>query len=733
MISDHFVINTDLNCYKPPASKRQVTSRNLKDLNIEAFTTDFKKFLISNDNVTAKELNSSLRTLIDLHAPLVTRTISHRPTSSWFKCEIKEAKTYRRQLERQWRKSGLHVHKEMYRKQRDTVTNLIKSCKKEHYLKSFEGAKTCKDLYETTNQLLGKQKTSLLPPGTDDYLCNTFLSFFSQKIENIRKCLDNSPSPPVIFDTFSGTLLNSFTEVTDIDVLKFIQKSSPKTCNLDPIPTVLFKQTIDILLPHITKIINNSLVSGIVPNCFKQALVKPLLKKPSLDENDLKNFRPVSNLSFMYKILEKIVLSQLLAHIDCNNMREVYQSAYRPNHCTETALLKVTSDILNELDERKVCLLTLLDLSAAFDTIDHDILLLRLEKTFGISGAALQWFGSYIRDRCQAVQIGNVQSSSTLLKFGVPQGSVLGPVLFTLYMQPLVSILKKHQVHYHLYADDTQLYIAGNIEDLPILITTAKNCIAEMKTWMTSNKLKLNDEKSEVMLIRNTRVNTDIINIKVDINGQDIPINTKVKDLGVFLDNDMSMSSYINYICKSLHFQLRNISALRQYLNENVTKCLATSLILSKLDYCNSLLAGLPCSQINRLQVIQNNAARLISKTKKRDHITPILKELHWLPVKERITYKLCVLCHKCINNTAPTYLSTEIKLYTPARSLRSSADTTILQTKDNNYKFYGKRSFTYLGPRVWNELPKHLRDITSVDSFKGQLKHHLFMKAYSC
>ena len=209
-----------------------------------------------------------------------------------------------------------------------------------------------------------------------------------------------------------------------------ILQSSQKTCSLDPLPTSLFVECLELLLPAVTAVINQSLHTGVFPSVFKEAIIKPLLKKPSLDLNSLKNYRLISNLSFLSNVTEKIVLSQLSAYLNANNLFPTSQSAYRPGHSTETALLNMMNDILHALDNDNVTVVTLLDLSAAFDTIDHNILCQRLEHLYGISGTPLNWFRSYLSNRTQTVTINNKLSQPTLLNFGVPQGSVLGPIYF---------------------------------------------------------------------------------------------------------------------------------------------------------------------------------------------------------------------------------------------------------------------------------------------------------------
>ena len=239
-------------------------------------------------------------------------------------------------------------------------------------------------------------------------------------------------------------------------ICRLISQSPTKSCTLDPIPTTLTKQCLHDLAPLVTRIVNVSLSTGTVPSGLKQALVTPILRKQCLDANDLRNFRPVSNLPFLSKILEKVVL-QLQSHLCANNLLEIRQSAYRKYHSTETAVLSVLEGLLTKSDEKLVSILALLDLSAAFDTLDHAILLRRLESTFGISGLALSWFESYLSDRTQSVVVDGLMSTPIPLVFGVPQGSVLGPVLFNLYSQTLSDVIAFHSCDYHKYADDTEI------------------------------------------------------------------------------------------------------------------------------------------------------------------------------------------------------------------------------------------------------------------------------------
>ena len=236
------------------------------------------------------------------------------------------------------------------------------------------------------------------------------------------------------------------------------------------------------------------------PQTLKTAIVKPLLKKSTLDPQILNNYRPISNLPFLGKILEKVVYKQLYDHLNLNSIFERLQSGFRPHHSTETALLKVVNDIRLSLDNNLPSILVLLDLSAAFDTVDHAMLLSRLQHHVGLSGPVLNWFRTYLSGRDYFVSLSGHSSASTPITCGVPQGSILGPVLFSLYMLPLGNIIRRHGIDFHSYADDTQLYISVSPNDTSPIASLIQ-CIEQMNTWMSNNFLQLNKDKTEVLVI----------------------------------------------------------------------------------------------------------------------------------------------------------------------------------------------------------------------------------------
>ena len=525
--------------------------------------------------------------------------------------------------------------------------------------------------------------------------------------------------------------LSQFSALTETEVKKIIVKSAPTSCDLDPAPSWLLKMCLDdSFLTTITGIVNRC-TTGTMPKCFKEALVRPLLKKPSLDHTVLKNYRPISNLPFLSKVIEKVVAFQLKRHLGENQLLDTLQSAYREYHSTETALVKVQSDIINAVDNNNVALLILLDLSAAFDTIDHTILLRRLQNSFGVEGQALEWFHSYLVGRTQRVSIEGATSDNQVLTYGVPQGSVLGPILFTCYTTPLGDIIQNQGLIRHFYADDSQLYVFFKppIETHDAIVS-AEQCIGEVKTWMNRNFLKLNEDKTEVIAFGTKQKLAAVQDMTLTIGEHTVYPSPKATNLGVTFDSLMTMEAHISSICKCSFYQIRNIAHIRRFLSTPAVKSLVQACVTSRLDYGNALLYGLPKTSIHRLQRIQNVAARIVTGADRQSHITPILSQLHWLPVHQRIVYKVLLLTYKALHSLAPIYISNMITTYHPARSLRSSHEL-LLTVPRTRLRSWGDRTFQFASASEWNALPSSIRNAPSLTMLKKHLKTHLFRLVY--
>ena len=737
---DHFAIRSELNLTKPERTRKAVSFRRYNKIIMSDLKHDLQSSLRNVDGSADEQTdayNSDIRNVINKHAPLVTKEIILRPSSPWYTDELRAAKRERRKAERRWRRTKLTVHREMFLEVCQCSNELLLDVKKQYYRSKVEDyGNDPKRLFALTKHLMGDTNECQLPKSdSNTVLANQFCDFFHGKIDAIRDYLSNNRDPSATFSSdvrFSGKTLDVLVPVTEDEIRKIVITAASKSCELDPLPTCSFKECLDVLLPRVTSIVNKSLEDAEVPLNFKQAVVRPLLKKPSLDKEVFKNYRPVSNLSFVSKVLEKVVALRLDKHLEDNILHEPRQSAYRKGHSTETALLRVHHDIAAALDNNCHAVLVMLDLSAAFDVIDHRILMHRLEHTLGITGAALSWIQSYLSDRNMRVAIGDAMSDKKSIAIGVPQGSVLGPKLYCMFTKPIGEICRRHNMSYHCYADDTQVYIVIRpLDNWNNYRVRLEACLSDISKWMSSNMLKLNHDKTELVVFAPRKSARDLADIRLTFDGCVIKPVPVVKNLGAYFDAALSMDSHVCAVAKSCYFQIRNIGRIRHLIDEETCKTLIHALVTSRLDYANALLVGLPCSATNKLQRVQNTAARMVTRTKKHDHITPVLIDLHWLPVQFRIQFKVLVHTYKAVHRQGPVYLSELIIPYCPPRTLRSE-NGMLLNVPRTRTKLYGNRRFDFSASTLWNALPLDLRRAKSLDIFKQNLKTHLFKSAFN-
>ena len=624
-------------------------------------------------------------------------------------------------------------------KVRNSYTAAVATAKNNYYQTRINEAEgNIKQLYRETSNLLGRVKDNPLPPHTSDVaLANDFLRFFGQKIAKIRDELDNiitenSPITDSLNSPHVNTSFTKFNPLSEIEISKLVQESKSTTCELDVIPTPKLKDNLQYLTPVITEIVNRSLATGVFPQEWKNALIRPLLKKKGLSL-ELQNYRPVSNLSFLSKILEKAALRQITKYIEVNKLLPHYQSAYRKNHGVETAMLKMYSDLLSAIDNSQVTIVVMIDLSAAFDTVDIPTVIDILHDEFGIKDTPLKWVESYLTQRSVKVIIDNSFSDTEHLKFGVPQGSCAGPVIFTMYIAALKNIGKKYNLELYGYADDHKIAFriqVGDLENEATVIKQLDECLLDIMHWMNQKKLKMNNSKTEIILY-GTKQQLSKVNISsVNVGGIEVKCVDHVRDLGVLMENNLSFDRHIRKKCQTSHIQLRNLKRIRKHLSYKSTEILVHGLVHSHIDFCNGLFTDIPAYQIDRLQKVQNQAARIVANSSTYRPSVEILKSLHWLPVKARIMFKILVTVFRVVQGTAPIYLSSMFKRAQGHYRLRSSNEIrfTVPRTRTRA----ADRSIAVVGPKWWNALPNDIKTCTNETSFRSKLKTHLFEKFYN-
>ncbi len=745
-ISDHFSVMFSLDLSVNITSKPSKLVRKISSIDKAAFCEDLRSALEkceTSDNTSdiLSIYNHVTTVTLDKHAPAKTITLKGSNKKLWYNDEIHAQRTVRRRLERKWKKSKLEIDKQIFLNQRALVVLMIDNAKSQYYKEKLSDANQ-KESFQILNGLLQPNSQKPLPTSTcPKELADQFAQFFVQKVEKIRSSLDSENSSskiPQLNRRKTKACLSQFKEVTTDCVRKIINKCPPKSCPLDTIPTSLLKDPniLSCLLPLITLLVNSSFKDGVFPDDLKLALIIPLLKKLGLLWELFQNYRPVSNLPFIGKVMEKAAAEQLVSHLQVNDLFDKLQSAYRRFHGVETCLLKVKSDADLALDLGFGLALVLLDNSAAFDTIDHGIMEERLSD-IGVSGKVLKWFVSYLHHRKQSVIIEGARSEPLPLSTGAPQGSVLGPLLYLIYILPLADLIDQHGVGRHGYADDTQLYLRFDPKDpngLQSCISKLELCIGDIMVWMSANKLKLNNGKTEFMIVAPQRHMGMVLEKKPSLNvgGAIIEPSKSVRNLGAKLDCNLSMEGQVSNIISSMYYHIRRVNKIRKHIDKKTCERVIQAQVISRLDMNNCLLTGIPKKSLSRLQVAHNSAARVITGTSRRDHITPYLQDLHWLPVEQRIIYKCLLIIFKTLHfESSPQYLKDMFQIYKPKRELRSTSDQTYLvPLKSKNA--YGARSILEFGINKWNKLDKDIRNSKSVPSFKKHVKTMLFKLCYN-
>jgi len=736
-LSDHKAVTCKISSTVTSSPSRiKKTIRKISAIDIDNFSSDIRASSLFTKPESSlisccQQFESVITTLLDKHAPPKQIVCRANPTKPFITPEIQQQKKERSRLESIFRLNDSLENETLYKRQAVLVHRMVTKSKSSYFKKVIGDNKDKpKKLWKAMDSLLSRNIPKSLPSTTSpSALASSFLNFFNDKITNLCSTIPSCASSFSFADNPAISIppqLSSFQSVTEHEVRRIILSSSDSSCSLDLIPTKLLKSCIDAFVPPITHLINLSLQEGVFPNQFKHAIVTPLLKKTTLPKNELSNYRPISNLNFISKVLERVLYSRLCCHLDSFPSLSSFQSAYRKFYSTETALIRIHNDITLAMDQQRVSALVLLDLSAAFDTIDHNILLSRLNTCFGVSDTAHSLLSSYLSERSQSVSIDQTCSPNLALLRGVPQGSVLGPLLFTLYTTPLSHLLTNSSLRFHFYADDTQIYISFSSAEVQDALAKLTSTLDQVHSWFCANRLVVNPSKTEYLLIGTSQQRSKVTNSSISFKNVLISPTVSARNLGVIFDSNLDFKSHISSICRSSFFHIRQLRQIRPSLDTNSAIILANALVHSKIDYCNSLLNGLPNTSIVRLQYVQNALARVVCNTTKlRSHTSNLLKSLHWLPITQRIKFKIASLTFKVINYNKPSYLAELLKPHKPSRSLRSSG-TNRLSEPDIRSSI-GRRSFEYAAPKLWNSLPQDLRSCTSITTFQGKLKTHLF------
>ena len=721
-VSDHYTSYLVWKCKHTFQGETFISFRKSRNVDLEAFKSDLRnqnwkkieEFCDINDAVSVWE--KMLLEVVNRHMPMKTRRVRKKP-SPWMNSEILSLMKQRDKAKLKAKKRNSDDFWKIYKRMKNKVTTEIRKSKRKYICDRLSEVTNRNESWRTLKSLIGNNCNSsnnIFPKENSSAIANEFNNHFANISTNV--CTNNKR----VNNRLNSHGVNvsdskfKFLNVSQSYVLKQVMSmKTKKSVGLDGISMYILKESILEMIEPFTFLINKSLSEGIVPDNWKVAKVIPIHKKG--DKLDYNNYRPISLLPCASKVMERVVQRQLLDYIKSQSLLSQNQSGFRPKHSTVTALASVTDDWFHSIDKGNYIGTIFVDLQKAFDMVDHLILISKLES-LGVTGVELKWFKNYLSNRRIRTSVNNVLSDEKLITKGVPQGSLLGPLLFIIFINDINSAFSACKVH--LYADDTVIYYSHkNLKEVENVLNKELN---SLEAWMNNNNLKINYDKTVCMLLgtHNMLKKQALLNIK--INEQQLSQVKSFKYLGVHVDEKLKWDVHIEQTRNKLSKMVNYLGRLRQFVNMSELKLIYNSIILPHFDYGDVVWQSASSKSLTQLQKIQNRAGRIILKVNPYSHTSTsqIHSCLGWKMIRERQTSHLILLTYKILNNMTPAYLKDMFKFKPSPYSLRNEHNLFLPKPTTN----YCKRSFVYRASLQYNKLSPDLRKLPTFAIFKNNL-----------
>ena len=721
--SDHYIIFASRKKFKVRRNKEKIRARRYKSLNEETFARDIEEHdwsqvLRCDDPSEAWDrFVEEFNAILDEHAPWKIMYFTE-DLPEWATREMLALCRARDHLKSRAIRTGDPVHAEQARKARNNCNQFKRNLRQDYYLAAFEQAgRDSKKLWKVVKQLFGSRKgknrlNSINGKVEPVDMANEINDFFSDIGPRLAEGIPESLLD-IDLEFREDRELFHFHEIEDSDISKIMSSiSSNKSTGVDGIPIRFLKMCHNTVCTILKHIVNQSLKTRVVPEGWKIACLTPLYKEGDRDQPG--NYRPVSILPAASKILEKVVHKQVSEYLERYKVLSEAQFGFRKNHSTATCVINFINDIYINMDEGRLTGVVFLDLKKAFDTVDHSILLRKLTM-YGLSNEAVEWFASYLRGRMQYTKVNGKLSGKREIRCGVPQGSILGPMLFLVYVNDLSRYLGECKTS--LYADDTTVYCSSHsyVDIVLALRIEASNIIQ----WLRANKLTLNVSKTKFMVFGTRQKLKNVADIPLHADGEVIERVQHFKYLGVILDETLSFEEHIDTLYRKTCSKMGAIKKARTCINQDTALMLYKSLVLPHLDYLDIVYMVATKETLHKLQLIQNVACRIILKAGNRDSVHDMHKELGLLDLDTRREMNLSFTCHKVVYNEGCSSLS---KFFVPLsvggrRVTRRSNDKNMKVPQRRTCK--GRSSFSFRGPNHWNGISNDLKLTEKFKSFK--------------
>lgn len=729
-LGNHAMICVELKIKADKQIPHVIAYRPLKNIILDYFNHDLNQINwngidnLSNVNDMISLFNTCIVGLFDLHAPKKSVLIK-KQSYPWITDTIKDMMLIRDRCHQQYKVSKSNIHKESYKDMKQTVNKAMYIEKKVYFDNHInQNIKNPKKLWKNLKHTIipNKNNNSELPAfcNNPDVINSQFLDVPGTDFVSI------SDLTYYEYHRYNESIFK-LEPVSEEMVANIIRGLSSNAEGVDHITLHMILLTLPNTLSTITKIINTSLLTSTVPDLWKISLIKPIPKKQNV--STVKDLRPISILPCMSKILEKVVCNQMIKYLESENILPATQSGFRKSRSTATALLDVVDNVLAAQDHGMGTILVLLDFSRAFDAINVSLLLSKLAY-YGFDPGTIKWFHSYLKLRSQLVEITgmNGKKAFSSCKYnlrGVPQGSILGPILFILYSADIVNKIKHSQ--YHIYADDLQIYLHFHPNDTNTAVKNINEDLDSLAMWSVTNCMVLNPTKSKYLIMGTKK---QIQNIKghsphVAIMSEPIECVTEARNLGLIMDSQLRFEHHIQEAVRNCFYRLKVLYRVRPFVSVDVRISLCESLVLSKLNYVDVVFGPRLLSKTEKLvQRVQNACARFCFNVPSRAHITPFLNKANLMKMKSRRQLHFATLLFGVFNRKQPEYLLKKLTWAHESHKYNTRVRHQLLTPQHKTVSFRG--SFRFAATRCWNDLPPPLRSVKTIDTFRKHLKWHL-------
>ncbi|XP_029171149.1 uncharacterized protein LOC114940599 [Nylanderia fulva] len=711
-------------------TERVVLGRDRSGFNEEAFVSEVNSIdwtdLLLSANMDEKIgiFNAKILDIYDAHAPWKQFRYKNLP-APWLTTEIRAAMKSRDMARRIWRRRKGDVYYSRFKVLRNQVQNMVRTAKRDYYYKVFSRANGAGEVWGGLRHL-----GLIKPKGSGSCLsCSVedLNSFFVREAGLSEIGFDENNIDDICSGEFEDKDFH-WEHVMPIMIRRTILRAKSNAIGSDGISIKMLKLVIDGILPILEHLFNFSLMSGEFPSQWRSALVCPIpkIKNPT----SVKHYRPISILPALSKILERVACEQINRYLEREDLRDQCQFAYRKNYSTQTCLIRMMDDVRQAVDLRMVTISVFFDFSKAFDRVNHRLLIKKL-KELNFSDSTLTWIYSYLSGRTQVVKdaVAGTVSSSSSVKVGVPQGSVLGPLLFTLYLADFGKVLR--HCRYNFYADDLQIYLHCEPKNIIHAVKSINDDIDAVLLWSTTNGLILNADKTQAIIMGTSRYinalyNSALPEIRVD--GHAVQYLSSVKYLGLVIANNLSWEKQIINTTKRIRTTLYQLKLCKHMFPDILKIRLVTALIFPHIDYCCAAMTDITGEQSLKLYRGVNACVRFIFNTRFDVHISPFYERLSWLKIDSRRLYFVGCLTYNALRTKQPTLLHSNYRqnTHTSERTTRATREVFIQpHCRTETYK----RSFRLTSITFWNNLPNDIRHSTSFSDFKQKLYAHLLAR----